>query len=136
MELEFKTHPARSERCDSSGDRAKRTPLLARPAVAREEVDGSEPQSVAKFFGACDIAYSSPRRPRGGDIHGDLNIFVFSDDIGWARQNAGAFETERSSVQVIDEAPLQSFYLMRLCKHFITANSTFSWWAAWLGGIR
>jgi hypothetical protein len=134
MELEFKTTPPGLSDATAREIAQTNSVCLHARRLHAKEVDGSEPQSVAKFFGACDIAYYRRAVREVADIHGDLNIFVFSDDIGWARQNAGAFETERSSVQVIDEAPLQSFYLMRLCKHFITANSTFSWWAAWLGG--
>lgn len=97
--------------------------------------DGSRPQSVADFYGTCDIEYYRRAIREVAAIHGSLRIFVFSDDIGWAQQYAGAFETEGCSVKVIDDDdPLRSFYLMRLCKHFIIANSAFSWWAAWLGG--
>ena len=87
-----------------------------------------------KEAGTCDIAYYRRAIREIASVHGSLRLFVFSDDIGWAQQNAGLFETEGCSVTVIDEDPLRSFYLMRLCRHFIIANSTFSWWAAWLGG--
>ena len=51
---------------------------------------------------------------------------VFSDDIPWCRQYfKGAF--------FVEEPDYLSFDLMRLCKHKITANSTYSWWAAMLG---
>jgi hypothetical protein len=99
-----------------------------------EEADGSRSRSVAEYFGACDIAYYRRAIRALALEHGSLVVFVFSDDIGWAQQNVRVFETEGCSVKAIDEGPLRSFYLMRLCKHFIIANSTFSWWAAWLGG--
>jgi hypothetical protein len=31
------------------------------------------------------------------------------------------------------QAPLDDFYLLSRCRHFVIANSSFSWWAAWLG---
>ena len=58
-------------------------------------------------------------------------FLVFSDsakDIGWCRENIRgenlAFSEGRTD--------LQDFALMRECDHNIIANSTFSWWAAWL----
>jgi hypothetical protein len=99
-----------------------------------KQADGSIRQSVADYYGTSDIAYYRSAIRELAAIYGSLRIFVFSDDIGWAQRNAGVFEAEGCSVNVIDDDdPLRSFYLMRLCKHFIIANSTFSWWAAWLG---
>lgn len=63
----------------------------------------------------------------------DPKFFVFSDDIAWCRDNLklppGAMFVDRSS-----EGPKASFHLhlMSLCKHNIIANSSFSWWGAWL----
>lgn len=96
--------------------------------------DGSTSQSVTNFYGTSDIAYYRSAIRELAATHGCLRILVFSDDIGWAHNNAGAFDAEGCSVTVIDDAdPFRNFYLMRLCNHFIIANSTFSWWAAWLG---
>ncbi len=98
------------------------------------EADGSIRQSVGDFHGTCDIAYYRRAIHELNAVHGRLEIFVFSDDTLWAHQNAETLASGDCSVKVIDdEDPLRSFYLMRLCKHFIIANSTFSWWAAWLG---
>lgn len=62
----------------------------------------------------------------------DPHFFVFSDDPAWARSSMkfpGPFE-------VIDhngpERAFQDLRLMAMCKHQITANSSFSWWGAWL----
>jgi hypothetical protein len=62
----------------------------------------------------------------------DPHIFVFSDYPEWARENIrGAFPVEF----VTHNGPSQDYadlWLMSLCRHFVNANSTFSWWAAWL----
>jgi hypothetical protein len=57
----------------------------------------------------------------------DLKILVFSDDMQWCREN---FIGDR--FVFIDEIDYISLYLMSKMKHHIIANSSFSWWSAWL----
>lgn len=60
-------------------------------------------------------------------------FFVFSDDIVWARENLGL----TNNVTFVDHNQGVDSYedmrLMSLCRHHIIANSSFSWWGAWLG---
>ena len=61
----------------------------------------------------------------------NLKFFIFSDDIEYAKKNTIAPNT----FFVEENKGLDSWkdmMLMSNCKHNITANSTFSWWAAWL----
>ncbi len=60
------------------------------------------------------------------------HFFVFSDDPTWARTHFG----DTGSVTIVDvndEAHAhEDMRLMSLCAHHIIANSSFSWWGAWL----
>lgn len=62
----------------------------------------------------------------------DPQIFVFSDDIPWVREN---LKTDLP-LHFIDYNGVEKNYedlrLMSNCKHHIIANSSFSWWGAWL----
>lgn len=61
----------------------------------------------------------------------NIRLFVFSDDIEWAKNNF----KPNCSVKYINgniNNPIQDMFLMSNCKHSIIANSTFSWWAAYL----
>lgn len=58
-------------------------------------------------------------------------FFVFSDDIQWVRENVAMDGT----VVYVDynNPAFEDMRLMCACRHFILSNSTFSWWAQWLG---
>jgi hypothetical protein len=57
----------------------------------------------------------------------DLKVLVFSDDLRWCKQN---FIGER--FVFIDEIDYISVYIMSKMKHHVIANSSFSWWGAWM----
>jgi hypothetical protein len=83
------------------------------------------------FENICTLEYYNKA------IHYILNaienpvFYVFSDDISWAKENlklSNAFFIDWN----LDAQSWEDMYLMSLCKHNIIANSTFSWWGAWL----
>ncbi len=67
------------------------------------------------------------------------HFFLFSDDLDWACYRL-ALPPDIPCTQVRNDggtaSPLADFHLMSLCRHSIVANSSFSWWAAWLGEQR
>ena len=64
------------------------------------------------------------------NIYPNITVFVFTNDLDWARQNL-RLGVPTKFVEGC-ERDVEELYLMSLCKHNIVANSTFSWWAAWL----
>lgn len=58
----------------------------------------------------------------------NYNIVIFCDDMEYAKRN---FEGE--NVYYAPAHPMEQLFLGTLCNHFIIANSTFSWWMAYLG---
>jgi len=63
-------------------------------------------------------------------------LCVFSDDIPWCKENLSSMAGEMD-IEYVDwnkgEQSFRDMQLMTFCKHNIIANSSFSWWGAWLG---
>ena len=84
------------------------------------------------YYFHCDTSYYK----KGMEIilhkYPDSHFFVFSDDLEWVKQNLPSddniFYIENNDLKY----DWESIYLMSLCKHHIIANSSFSWWGAWL----
>lgn len=55
-------------------------------------------------------------------------ILIFSDDINWCKQNL-KFD---NMVFIEGQSDVEDLWLMSMCNHNIIANSSFSWWGAWL----
>ena len=63
------------------------------------------------------------------DIIGNYdNLLVFSDDINWCKNNL-YFD---NMIFIDGNDDVEDLWLMSLCKNNIIANSSFSWWGAWL----
>lgn len=62
-------------------------------------------------------------------------FFLFSDDPGWAGAEIGFGHPTRLA-SAGDAPDYEDLRLMAGCRHHIIANSSFSWWAAWLGEQR
>jgi len=84
------------------------------------------------FHGTASLDYYRRALDRIGSIQADAHLLVFSDDIPWVRAN---LQTDFPITYVDWNGPEQAYEDLRLmaaCRHHIIANSSFSWWGAWL----
>lgn len=59
----------------------------------------------------------------------DVHYLIFSDDIEWCKTK---FEFLPNKTYITENLDYQDLYLMSMCDNNIIANSSFSWWGAWL----
>ncbi len=87
--------------------------------------------TVLKEFGVCSLSYYQTAIAHIQKNVTNPTFFVFSDDIAWVKENLpvgnNAVFIEGEGIRDVEELTL-----MRLCTHNIIANSSFSWWGAWL----
>ncbi len=86
------------------------------------------------FFGACSLDYyrmavanvlENSKKP--------VTFYVFSDDLVWCKEHLVDLAPRLKFVDVnVDSSPVYDMYFMAACSHHIIANSTFSWWSAFL----
>lgn len=64
----------------------------------------------------------------------DIPVIIFSDDVNWCLRQK-IFDSERFFVS-IENSSEYDMCLMSLCRYHIIANSSFSWWGAWLSNSK
>ena len=76
----------------------------------------------------CPISYYEQAVERIQTEDSSTQFLVFSDDIGWCRQNLSL----PGAHYMVGNPDWLDLTLMSRCEHHICANSTFSWWGAFL----
>jgi Glycosyl transferase family 11 len=89
-------------------------------------------QIAQEMHGLCSIDYLYQGIKEVSKGLTSPHCFVFSDDYDWVKKNLSL----NISMTLVDIASPNEAYLdlilMNKCKHFVIANSSFSWWGAWL----
>lgn len=91
----------------------------------------ANPSSLA-FHGLCSLDYYRRAINYISNRVANPVFYIFSDDIAWVRENLIIdYPCHYVDHNKGDES-YNDMRLMSLCKHHIIANSSFSWWGAWL----
>ena len=83
-------------------------------------------------FQVCDGTYYQDSMDQMRDRLPAARFHIFSDDPEWCRGEFIGDDTEVIDSGDAGNNPLHDLHLMSLASHHIIANSSYSWWAAWL----
>lgn len=101
-------------------------------AVHIRRGDYAEVSSITACHGLCPPSYYERAASQLLERQPNLRFFLFSDDLEWTRDNI-RLPAECVYVEVNrGGSAFNDMRLMSACRHQVIANSTFSWWAAWL----
>lgn len=92
-------------------------------------------ENTNRIHGTCDLNYYNDAITFLSNKISNPVFFIFSDDIPWVKQNLMIpFDHHFVSNNIDNDH--EDLRLMSNCKHNIIANSSFSWWGAWLNKNR
>ena len=108
--------------------------ITAVPAVALHVRRGDYVQNPTTnhVHGICSLAYYKQAIEYVAQFEPAMQLFIFSDDPDWVQEQLHfRFPSYVVAVNSAKNGHLD-LRLMSLCRHHIIANSSFSWWGAWL----
>jgi len=75
----------------------------------------------------CPLSYYEESLKK---FNSEIPVMIFSDDVGWCKRQ-DLFSSDRFLISE-NNWNIADLCLMSMCSHHIIANSSFSWWGAWL----
>lgn len=85
-----------------------------------------------KLYGTMTNSFYEDAMNHMVESLGNCSFFFFSDDIEWVKENIKTSYPAYYIDNNDDAHNYEDLRLMSSCKHHIIANSSFSWWGAWL----
>ena len=92
--------------------------------------------SANLHHGVCGLDYYKKSYDYISEKFSAPRYFIFSDDPEWVRAKFKFIKNKEIICHNKGEDSFWDMQLMKLCKHNIIANSTFSWWGAWLNDSK
>ncbi|MBI3482318.1 MAG: alpha-1,2-fucosyltransferase, partial [Bacteroidetes bacterium] len=105
--------------CDSVAIHVRRGDYVANPVYQ-------------SFFGALPLTYYQVAVSEMKSKVANPKFFIFSDDVSWCQQNFAFIPDAKFIAHKASVKASEDLVLMSTCRHQIIANSTYSWWGAWL----
>lgn len=93
-------------------------------------------KNANKFHGVVPLSYYKTAIDYIKNKFDSVSFFVFSDDSQWAKENLNIKDHIEFITHNTGSNSFRDMQLMSYCKHNIIANSTFSWWGAWLNSYK
>jgi hypothetical protein len=130
LKEEFKT---RSAIADSYQDYLQKIHTSESVMVHIRRGDYVHSPAAAQYHGTLPIHYYQTAIQDLLAVKPNAHLFIFSDDLMWAKEALGA-SAQKTYIEHTSsaDAAAQELQLMFACKHHIIANSSLSWWGAWL----
>lgn len=86
----------------------------------------------SEYYASLESAYYITAIAALQEQHPQLKLFVFTDDPSWVKENLHLASPYRLISGIETSSMYEDFQAMLSCKYHIIANSSFSWWTAWL----
>jgi hypothetical protein len=93
--------------------------------------DFDKDPATTNYHGTLDIGYYNAAIEMIISRIPNVTFYFFSDNINWVKENFSIPHAVFVSGN-ITKNHIEDLYMMSQCRHNIIANSSFSWWGAWL----